>query len=41
MLREIPVSLPLLPTALGKKFDFCCEKAETNSLSQKAVMENE
>jgi hypothetical protein len=41
MLREIPVSLLLLPPALGKNFDLCCENAETNSLNQKAVLENE
>jgi len=41
MLREIPVSLPLLSLALGKNFDLCCDKVQTNSLSQKAVLENE
>jgi len=41
MLRGIPVSLSLLPSALGKNFDICCEKVEINSLRQKAVLENE
>jgi hypothetical protein len=40
MLRGTPFSLSLLPPALGKNFDLCCEKAEINSLNQKAVLEN-
>jgi hypothetical protein len=41
VLRDIPVSLSLLPPALGKNFDLFCEKVETKYLSQKAVLENE